>query len=43
MGEWIEEVLPVGSFDDEGFYAGDEASAQALDNMSIALLSTDQF
>jgi len=29
MGEWIEEVLPVGSFDDEGFYAGDEVEDYA--------------
>ena len=35
MEEWIDEVLPAGSSDDVGFFAGHDASAKAPNHLSI--------
>lgn len=35
MEEWIDEVLPAGSLDDAGFFAGDDASVKALMDLYV--------
>ena len=35
MEEWIDEVLPAGSLDDVGFFAGDDASVNALMDLCV--------